>query len=129
MPQSLKGAAIYGDTDRARHLLDEEARANPVNGEDNLGMTPLHWAAYTGHGDVLKVLLEHGADPDAKDRDELTPLHCAARKGFIDIAKLLIEHKANVNASDVADHTPLSLAIAYKKREMEDLLREHGAIE
>ena len=37
--------------------------------------TPLHRAAYNGHVNVMKVLLKHGADPNAPTLDGWTPLH------------------------------------------------------
>ncbi len=41
------------------------------------GKTPLHWAAATRNLRMMQVLLKHGADPNATDRDGLTPLLCA----------------------------------------------------
>ena len=41
------------------------------------GKTPLHWAAATRNLKLMQLLLKHGADPNATDRDGLTPLLCA----------------------------------------------------
>lgn len=40
-------------------------------------MTPLHWAAERGYCDVVKFLLENGADPNAQSKFEKTPLDIA----------------------------------------------------
>ena len=40
-----------------------------VGAKDENGKTALHWAALTGHVDVAKVLIEKGADVDARDND------------------------------------------------------------
>ena len=49
---------------------------NP-NTKNNDGWTPLHNAAYIGHVDVVRVLLERGADPQIADNGEHIPLDYA----------------------------------------------------
>jgi ankyrin repeat protein len=51
------------------------------NTQDKYGRTPLHWAAYNGYIDVVKLFLVHGADPAVKDKDGRTPLDLARVKG------------------------------------------------
>ena len=60
-----------------------------VNFTDRSGATPLHWAAWNGHGEVCKLLIEHGADPRAKDQDGESPLDGAADKATKQIIKEL----------------------------------------
>lgn len=50
---------------------------------------PLHGAADTGCLDVIKLLIETGADKNAKGRDGRTPLHYATERGHLDVARLL----------------------------------------
>jgi ankyrin repeat protein len=52
--------------------------------------TSLHQAAYAGHTDVVKVLLQHGADVQAKDTDGQTPLHKACKCTLSRINKFCI---------------------------------------
>lgn len=59
------------------------------------GTTALHLAAYGGHIDVVKFLINAGADVSAFDFPGLTALHWAAYKGHKDIVSLLLENGAN----------------------------------
>jgi ankyrin repeat protein len=47
------------------------------------------------------LLLEYGADVNAKTTDELTALHLSAQNGHLEIVKLLLEHGADVNSETV----------------------------
>jgi ankyrin repeat protein len=62
--------------------------------------TPLHWAAIAGSLKAATLLLDHGADPNARDRDGRTPLHWAARNNRPEIVSLLIHRGADPNAVD-----------------------------
>jgi len=55
-------------------------------------ITPLHYASEHGHTDVIQLLIDHGADIDAKNKWGTTPLHLASSHGHTEIVKLL---KAN----------------------------------
>jgi ankyrin repeat protein len=68
--------------------------------QNKYGRTPLHWAAYGGRFDVVKLLLEHGADPNTQDEDGRTPLHKAAYKGHVDVVKLFLELGVDPNTQD-----------------------------
>ena len=65
----------------------------PIVGADpNLtrigGWTPLHWAAYEGHKDVVLLLLDRGTGPNLASEDGLTPLYWAASQGHNDVVLL-----------------------------------------
>ena len=76
----------------------------------NHGMTPLTLAARSNpNPDVLRVLIENGADVNATGNSEWTPLMRAARHNSNpDILRFLIESGANVNAVDNMGKTPLA---------------------
>ncbi|KAF8459291.1 ankyrin repeat-containing domain protein, partial [Kalaharituber pfeilii] len=58
--------------------------------------SPLHLAAFNRHEAICKLLLDQGADVDAKCRENApTPLHHAISAGSEAIVKLLLGHGAN----------------------------------
>ena len=64
-------------------------------------MTPLHFAAFKGRLDVVKLLLEAKASMMVEDTEGSSPLHNAAFYGHIDVVKMLLEAKAPVAATDI----------------------------
>ena len=74
------------------------------------GDTALHKAAQRGGSATAELLLKHGADVNAKNRDGLTPLHDAAWKKAFSTAELLLRHGADVHAKDANGWTPLHWA-------------------
>jgi len=85
------------------------------------GETPLHTHAGEGRKEVVKILINAGANVNAKASDASTPLHYAENK---EIAELLIAEGADVNAKDKDGVTPLDYAKG--KKETAALLRKHG---
>jgi ankyrin repeat protein len=59
--------------------------------------------------EAVKVLLEAGADPDAKTPDGDTALHWAAFTGKLDVVRALVEGGADMNVKDAADKTALQV--------------------
>jgi ankyrin repeat protein len=84
------------------------------------------------HG-IARVLLEHGAEPNAKDNAGQIPLHALLYYADLDEDKrydsvqLLLEHGANVNAQDKDHTTPLLLALKWWLYGIARVLLEHGA--
>ena len=62
----------------------------------NTGWTPLNSAADRGHVEVVKLLLEKGADVAVPDNSGLTALHAAVISGHEIIVKLLIDNQASL---------------------------------
>lgn len=103
-----------------------DAGAN-VNIRDRaVGWTPLHLVACEDHTELARLLIEAGADVNARSNDGWTPLHCAAFDDGADLAELLLDAGAQVNARDKHGQTPLSLAEFEQHTEVADLLRAHG---
>ena len=79
---------------------------------------------------LIKVILDNGlADVNAKDDLGEFPLHWAVRWNNITFAKLLISAGADVNAKDDFGHSPLHVAVSMGLKEMQALLKKHGAVE
>ena len=68
------------------------------------------------------MLIEKGADVDAKNNDGGTALHWAALNEHIDIAKILIENGANINAKDKDGETALEIAIRFDHHQIAELI-------
>jgi len=81
------------------------------------GGTPLHIAALSNQEEVVEVLIDNGADIEAKAADSYggTALHWASAAGLVDIVELLVEAGANVNAEDTNGGTPLDGALVWER--------------
>ncbi|BFZ60483.1 palmitoyltransferase akr1 [Saitoella coloradoensis] len=102
-------AAQRGDLTRIQHLLDTGLAS--ATSSDSQGITPLHWAAINDHLLVCKLLLQNGADPNARGGDlSATPLHWAARQGLVCTVHLLLRHGADPALLDSQGFNTLHLA-------------------
>ena len=62
------------------------------------GWTGLHSAAQGGHVDAVRLLLKHGADPNAREEGDNTyPLHWAAAGGYLEIVRALLDAGGDVH--------------------------------
>jgi ankyrin repeat protein len=87
----------------------------------------LHMASKKGSKDILKFLVEKGADPDTRNIWKETPLHQASKAGHIDIIRFLLGAGANANSQSKGDETPLHWASHKGFREIVSYLLHHGA--
>ena len=79
-----------------------------VNGKDDYGRTPLHWAAINGHLPAVQYLLGRGADINSKGCYGDTPLHDAANNGHLQTVQHLVDRGATINVKAGNGDTPLS---------------------
>ena len=84
-------------------------------------------AAANGNKAVVKLLLEKGAELEAKDGYSRTPLSCAVANGHEAVVKLLLEKGAELEAKDKDSQTPLSYAAENGHEAVVKLLLERGA--
>ena len=92
------------------------------------GATPLHNAALGGNAEVVKLLLDHGAQMDARDQESgATPLAYAASLGRAEVVDLLLARGADAVIKNTRGQTPLELAEENNQKEISELLRRHAA--
>lgn len=92
-------ASAVGNTARVKELLERSPELLATWSPD--GFTPLGLAAHFGNEETLKVLLDHGADVNARSKDgnlNNMAIHAAIAGNFEHIVKVLIDHGADVNA-------------------------------
>ncbi|OQD77144.1 hypothetical protein PENDEC_c003G06013 [Penicillium decumbens] len=124
---ALMEVVVQGDLAATQALLANGA--DPSGNEIILDNRPLALAAASGHTDIVKLLLEHGATLEAKDSVGLTALYWAVSENQLDTARCLLSRGADVN-SGIDDSTPLrsamSNALRKDRMEMAELLLEHA---
>ena len=76
---------------------------------------------------MIKMLIENGANVNSKDKNGLTPLHIAVKDNEIDLAKILLDYGANIETKSKYAHTPLILAVEADLIDMAIVLIENGA--
>ncbi|KAL0780770.1 hypothetical protein CaCOL14_002105 [Colletotrichum acutatum] len=109
---ALAVASLYSHTDIVRLLLEHGANVN--HRIPGTGLTPLH---LTHSGVTLAVLLEYGADKEAKDENGYTPLFYAVTKQDSSLTRRLLNAGADFEATDKWGHTALPNALVYGEQE------------
>jgi ankyrin repeat protein len=102
---------MNGDTDRVRQLLRSGADPNYVQTVPFLGtkVNALYYAFARPGNEMLRLLLEHGANPNFQAEHLALDLACA--EGNVEGAMLLLRHGASVHTRDADGWTPLMLAV------------------
>lgn len=98
-----------------------------IDARDDLGRTPLYWAARANHIDVCETLLAAGADVNAATPDGWTPLHTAVYNKEAEAVELLLANGADVNARNSRGETPLHWAVRRGKKNLVEPLLSKGA--
>lgn len=124
---SLSDACAAGKTADVLERIDNDPALLASHSHD--GWTPLHLAAFFGHTELAKGLLNRGAAVDERSTNTMknTPLHAAAAGGQIEAMRLLLENGANANAQQHGGWTALHAAAQTGNGEMLELLLAHGA--
>jgi uncharacterized protein len=106
----LLKAASLNKTSVAAVLIEAKANINAHDGQE--GFTALHWAAFKGYPEMTKLLVEKGADVNAKSRMGLTPIMQATMWGHDRIVSYLLSKGARPNEADNDGLTALHNAVS-----------------
>ncbi|XP_018612889.2 ankyrin repeat domain-containing protein 50 [Scleropages formosus] len=125
-------AARQGHAKVLLALLDWAAQhglevARMVNHADNEGWTALRSAAWAGHVEMVRMLLDAGAEVDGSDSEGRTALRAAAWAGHEDVLLTLLNKGAQVDQPDREGRTPLVAAAYMGHRDAVEILLDAGA--
>ncbi len=127
---TLHECVAMNDIDRVKKLIDENPSS--VNSSSPDGWTALHLAAFFGHREMVKLLLDKGASIDTPSKSKASygnsPLQAAVAMGRNEIVELLLERGANVNfIQQPGGFTPLHIAASRNDLKIVQLLVDSGA--
>jgi ankyrin repeat protein len=96
---------------------------------DKRGRTAVHWAALSGHNEVVAILLSKGAQTHIRDDHHDTPLMLAAARGHLGVVQLIIQHTGGqgLDATDAHGRTALHWAVLRGHEAMVTFLLTQGA--
>ena len=117
-------ASVCGFSGLANYII--YAHGEDVNAKSGYHETPLRAASYKGHMDVVRVLLEHGANINTIDKKN-TPLSSAYDGKHLEIMRLLLEHGADADALHRCNDLVLHQASIDGQAEAVHLLLRHNA--
>uniref|UniRef100_A0A8C9ZJ28 Euchromatic histone-lysine N-methyltransferase 2 n=1 Tax=Sander lucioperca TaxID=283035 RepID=A0A8C9ZJ28_SANLU len=112
------GACVYHSVSVCYLCLQED---------DGGGWTPIIWSAEHKHVEVIKVLLNRGADVTINDKELNVCLHWAAYAGNVDIAELVLNSGCPLASVNMHGDTPLHIAAREGYLECVTLFLSRGA--
>jgi uncharacterized protein len=125
---SVFEAAAFGRLDRLRSILAEEPAQATAFSDD--GFTALHLAVFAQREETARLLIEHGANLDARSTGSIArvpPLGTAAFVRSCSLARLLLDAGADVNGQGEGGFTALHAAAENGDEDLVRLLLDHGA--
>lgn len=110
-PDSVLNAVIQdADITELLKILRTQKSEVHINQTNHVGLTALHHAVMTNNLDIVKILLFHGSDVNAQDKDGFTPLHTASAYGYVQVSSLLVVFGADVFIMNKRFEYPIDLA-------------------
>lgn len=96
----------------ARYLIEKGADVAAPS-DNPMRVAPVHAAAAACDRETLRMLLERGADANAKQQRDYTPMHTAASRGDIETAQLLLSFGADPRAIGSDGQSPMDVAASH----------------
>ncbi|KAJ7112578.1 hypothetical protein C8R44DRAFT_882341 [Mycena epipterygia] len=121
VPPPLKLCSVIGYTEGVHFLLQNSAH------DDNTVVVAFHAASESGHANIIRLLLEKGADINAVDAKHGSALQAASAEGHTETARLLLKEGADVNAAGGHYGTALQAASYGGSPEIVRILLKEGA--
>lgn len=123
---ALHLAAFFGNKDVEQILLTRGAQIDiPSRSKASFGNSPLQAAAAMGQSEIVRLLLDNGANPNfVQQPGLLTPLHIAASRKDIEIVRLLVERGASIESVSADGRKPADIADERQNHEIARYLRE-----
>ena len=126
--RQLADAADQGDMAAVNLLIAEHPGLVNATEGNPMDSTPLHFAAHNGHTDVIRVLLAHGANINARGFHGVTPLMDAAAIGQTEAVTLLLANHADPSLKDYSGKTALDFAHEGQWTKIEAMLKEDKSV-
>lgn len=120
--------AVYsGSQDCVRELLKYNAEVNVATSHEKA--TPLHIACQRQGAQIAVMLVQHGADVNARNIIQRTPLHLTAETGRVDIGNLLLTSGADKDALDMHGWSARQIAELFNQRDFQELIIRESMVE
>lgn len=120
-------ATKRGELERVRDFL--AADPSLIHTRDEEQSTLLHHAAWKGYPEIATLLLDAGADVNARNENTHyggTPLHHAAHGNQKAVAEILVERGADLHTVSCNGRTPMQETTFHKATTVANLLKRHG---
>jgi ankyrin repeat protein len=98
-----------------------------VNVQDGNGRSPLHRGAESGNMELIRLLLDRGAEINAENVGGHTPLHFGAFAGHVEVLRVLLDNGARIDHQGKDGSVPLHFACGQGKMEAIEYLIQRGA--
>lgn len=125
-PLDIFSAVAAGKVSRVAELVSENPALLKAWGP--MGLTPLHWAALAGNDPTAELLLQRGADVNARAQDDgRTPLFVAAAIGDLGMVRLLLAHSADPTTRTTYGITAYAIARADGHPDVAQMIQDSPA--